>query len=138
MKAYSLDLRHRVIQAALSDQHTIAKVAALFGVGTTFVNKMLRLHRDGQDLTPRPHGGGRKACLSAAHHKLLRAEVRRRNDATLEELRAYLEDKTRLRVSIPTLGRVLQQLDLGRKKSVSRHRSAARTSGLGFGGAPGR
>jgi len=58
MKAYSLDLRQRVLQAALSGDHTIAEVAGLFGVGTAFVNKMLRLHRAGVDLAPRPHGGG--------------------------------------------------------------------------------
>jgi transposase len=66
MKAYSLDLRQRVLTAALSGEHTIAEVAELFGTGTTFVNKMLRLHREGADLAPRPHGGGQKACLSAA------------------------------------------------------------------------
>jgi transposase len=118
MKAYSLDLRRRVLKAALSGEHTIAEVAGLFGVGLTFVNKMLHLHRKGQDLAPRPHGGGQKARLSAAHHKLLRAEVRRRNDATLCELRSHLVEKAQVEVSIPTLGRVLQQLGLGRKKSV--------------------
>jgi transposase len=118
MKAYSLDLRQRALTAALSQEHTIAEVAELFGVGTTFVNKMLRLHREGTDLAPRPHGGGQKARLSAAHHKMLRTEVRRRNDATLSELRSHLADQARVEVSIPTLGRVLQQLGLGRKKSV--------------------
>jgi transposase len=118
MKAYSLDLRQRVLEAALSDKHTIAEVAALFGVGTTFVNKMLSLHRQGQDLAPRPHGGGQKARLSATHHKMLRSEVRRHNDATIAELRAHLADEAGVEVSIPTLGRVLQQLGLGRKKSV--------------------
>jgi transposase len=118
MKAYSLDLRQRVLKAALSPEHTIAEVAELFGVGTTFVNKMLRLHRQGSDLAPRPHGGGQKSRLSPAHHKLLRSEVRRRNDATLSELRSHLADQAQVDVSIPTLGRVLQQLGLGRKKSV--------------------
>lgn len=118
MKAYSLDLRQRVLKAALSREHTIAEVAELFGVGTTFVNKMLRLHRQGADLAPRPHGGGQKARLSPAHHKLLRSEVRRCNDATLSELRSHLADHAQVEVSIPTLGRVLQQLGLGRKKSV--------------------
>ena len=119
MKAYSLDLRQRVLEAALSDEHTIAEVAKLFGVGTTFVNKMQRLHREGADLTPRAHGGGQRARLSAAHHKMLHAEVRRRNDATLEELRSHLADHAQVEVSIPTLGRVLQQLGLGRKKVFS-------------------
>ena len=89
MKAYSLDLRQRVLRAALSGDHTIAEVASLFGVGTAFVNKMLRLHRAGEDLTPRPHGGGYPAGLLPRHEKLLRAEVRRRKDSTLEELRAH-------------------------------------------------
>ena|SRR5947209_13676639 len=118
MEAYSLDLRQRVLEAALSGEHTIAEVAQLFGVGTTFVNKMLRLHRDGADLAPRPHGGWQKARLSATHHKMLRAEVRRCNDATLAELRAHLADHAQVDVGIPTLGRVLQQLGLGRKKSA--------------------
>ena len=118
MKAYSLDLRQRVLKAALSGEHTIAQVAALFGVGTTFVNKMLHLYRTGADLAPRPHGGGQKARLSAAHHKMLRSEVRRRNDATLCELRSHLAEQAQVEVSIPTLGRVLQQLGLGRKKSA--------------------
>ena len=118
MHPYSLDLRRRVLEAALSGEHTIAEVAQVFGVGITFVNKMLSLHRQGQDLAPRPHGGGRTARLSAAHHKMLRAEVRRHNDATIAELRAHLAEKAAVEVSIPTLGRVLQQLGLGRKKSV--------------------
>jgi len=118
MKAYSLDLRRRVLDASLSGEQTLAEVAESFDVGTTFVNKMLMLHRAGQDLAPRPHGGGRKARLSTAHHKMLRSEVRRRNDATLAELRAHLADKGRVMVSIPTLGRVLKHLDLPRKKSA--------------------
>jgi transposase len=118
MKAYSLDLRQRVLEAALSGEYSIAEVAELFGTGTTFVNKMLRLHREGTDLAPRPHGGGQQARLSVAHHKMLRSEVRRHNDATLSELRSHLSDHAQVEVSIPTLGRVLQHLGLGRKKSA--------------------
>ena len=123
MKAYSLDLRRRVLEAALSGEHTIAEVAQVFGVGTTFVNRMLSLHRQGQDLALRPHGGGRQARLSPAHHKLLRSAIRRNNDATLAELRTYLADKAGVALSIPTLGRILQQLGLGRKKMPSCQRT---------------
>jgi transposase len=118
MKAYSLDLRQRVLKAAPSGEHTIAEVAEVFGVGTTFVNKVLRLHREGADLAPRPQGGGQPARLSAAHHKMRRSEVRRRNDATLSELRSHLAEHAQGDVRIPTLGRGLQQLGLGRKKSA--------------------
>ncbi len=116
MKAYSLDLRQRVLQAALGGDHSIAEVANRFGVGTAFVNKMLRLHRAGEDLSPRPHGGGYPARLLPRHEKLLRSQVRRQKDATLEELRAHLEEQSGLAVSISTVSRALIRLDLGRKK----------------------
>ena len=123
MKAYSLDLRQRVLQAALSGDHTIAEVAGLFGVGTAFVNKMLRLHRAGSDLAPRPHGGGYPARLLPRHERLLRSQVRRQKDATLEELRAHLEEQAGLSVSVSTVSRALIRLDLPRKKKSGGERA---------------
>lgn len=116
MKAYSLDLRQKVLAAALRGDRTISEVAERFGVGTSFVNKLLDLHRRGQDLAPRPHGGGYPARLLPRHEKLLRSRVRRRQDATLEELRAHLEEQAGLTVSVSTVSRALIRLDLGRKK----------------------
>lgn len=116
MKAYSLDLRQRVLSAALSGGLTIPEVAELFGVSMTFVNKMLRLHRAGEDLAPRPHGGGHAPRLGARHHKLLRAAVAANNDATLGELREHLEARARVSVSEATVSRALTRLGLPRKK----------------------
>lgn len=116
MKAYSLDLRQKVLTAALRGDRTIREVAELFGVGTSFVNKVLDLHRTGQDLAPRPHGGGYPARLLPRHEKLLRSRVRHQKDATLEELRAHLEEQDELSVSVSTVSRALIRLDLGRKK----------------------
>jgi transposase len=116
MKAYSLDLRQRVLAAALRGDRTIREVAALFGVGTSFVNKLLDLHRRGQDITPRPHGGGYPARLLPRHEKLLRSRVRQHKDATLEELRDHLAAHDGLEVSASTVSRALTRLNLGRKK----------------------
>ena len=123
MKAFSLDLRRRVLRAALSGHHTIAEVARLFGVGTAFVNKMLRLHRTGSDLAPRPHGGGYPARLRPRHEKLLRSRVRQRNDSTLEELRHHLAQNDGLAISVSTVSRALIRLDLGRKKKSGGERA---------------
>jgi transposase len=116
MKAYSLDLRRRVLSTALRGDRTITEVAELFGVSTAFVNKMLRLHRAGLDLAPRPHGGGHVPRLQARHHKLLRAAVASNNDATLGELREHLVARARVSVSDSTVSRALSQLGLPRKK----------------------
>ena len=116
MKAYSLDLRRRVLSAALRGDRTIPEVAELFGVSLTFVNKMLRLHRAGGDLTPRPHGGGHAPRLGARHHRLLRSAVAADNDATLGELREHLAARARVEVSNSTVSRALKALGLPRKK----------------------
>src|ERR687894_363684 len=116
MKAYSLDLRQRVLTAALRGDRTIPEVGELFGVSATFVNKMLRLHRAGGDLAPRPHGGGHTPRRGTRHHKLLRAAVAADNDATLGELREHLEARARVSVSDSTVSWVLKALGLPRKK----------------------
>jgi transposase-like protein len=50
MVPYPKELRTRVVAAVKQGEFTIAEIATLFGVGTTFVKKMLRLHRAGEDL----------------------------------------------------------------------------------------
>ena len=123
MKAYSLDLRQKVLAAALRGDRTIREVADSSGVGTTFVDKVLALHRAGEDLAPRPHGGGYPARLLPRHERLLRAEVRRRKDATLEELSAHLEAEAGLAVSASTVSRALTRLGPGRKKKSGGERA---------------
>jgi transposase len=64
MLAYPKELRIRVVNAVENGDGTLAEISTLFGVGLTFVKKMLRLHRAGEDLAPR-HGGGRSpGCTS--------------------------------------------------------------------------
>jgi transposase len=123
MKAYSLDLRQKVLAAVLRGDRTIREVAESFGVGTSFVNKLLDLHRRGQDLAPRPHGGGYPALLLPRHEKLLLSRVRRHKDATLEELRDHLAERDGLEVSVSTVSRALIRLDLGRKKKSGGERA---------------
>ena len=88
----------------------------MFGVSLHFVNKVLRPHRAGEDLAPRPHGGGHTPRLGARHHGLLRAAVAANNDATLAELREHLARRARVEVSEATVSRALTKLGLPRKK----------------------
>lgn len=116
MKAYSLDLRERVVQAYENGNLTIAEVAAQFAVGKTFVNEMLRLKRQQQSLAPKAHAGGAKAALEEAHKQSLQAHLVKQPDATLEELQQQLSTTQALHVSQATICRALQQLQLTRKK----------------------
>jgi transposase len=84
MFAYPKELRIRVVNAIENGDGTIAEISALFGVGPTFVKQMLRWHRAGEDLAPR-HGGGPVARLHEPERALLRHEVAKQPDVTLEE-----------------------------------------------------
>ena len=117
MRAYSLDLRQKVVAAVERGDSTIEGVAAAFGVGPTFVKKMLRQHRETGDLSPRPHAGGHVPRLADKHLKLLRSEVARRPDKTVPALRDHLEARTGISVSTPTVSRALSRLGLSRKKN---------------------
>jgi transposase len=115
MLAYPKELRIRVVNAVEQGEGTIAEISTLFGVGLTFVKKMLRFHRAGEDLAPR-HGGGPVPRLSEPELALLRHAVQQQPDVTLEELQRTLADQRQVSVSRATICRALQRLGLARKK----------------------
>jgi transposase len=119
MVPYPTELRTRVVAAVEQGDFTIAEIATLFGVGTTFVKKVLRLHRAGEDLAPR-HGGGPAPKLKDQDRALLRSEIAKQPDATLAELQTVLAQHGRSRVSVSTICRALFQLQLPRKKKSPR------------------
>jgi transposase len=120
MVPYPKELRTRVVAAVEQGDLPLAEIATLFGVGMTFVKKMLRLHRAGEDLTPR-HGGGPEPKLQEPERALLRAEIEKQPDATLAELQTVLAEHGSRRVSVSTICRALIQLQLPRKKKSLRH-----------------
>ena len=116
MQPYSLDLRQRVVRAYEQGQSSVAQIAARFGVGQTFVKKMLRQKRETADLSPHPHGGGKPASIKPAQLRLLKQKVQKDNDISLAELQSFLLLKVQLDVHVSTISRALKQLDLPRKK----------------------
>jgi transposase len=119
MLPYPQELRERVVAAVEQGEFTVDETADLFGVSTSFVKKMLRLSRAGENLEPR-HGGGPEPLLKEQELALLRTEVEQRPDVTLEELQRALIDKCKVTASLPTICRALQQLNLPRKKKPHR------------------
>jgi transposase len=115
--ALSLDLRQRIADAYAAKKGSIRGLADRFAVSKTTVEKILARVRETGAAAPRPHGGGPTPRLDAAHRATLRALVASRPDATLDELIAALAAAIGVRVSNPTMSRVLRALGLPRKKS---------------------
>jgi transposase len=119
MKAYSLDLRQKILRAYDQRLGSQRAIAALFGVSQSFIEKLLRRHRSTGNIAPRPHAGGRRALCDEAALAVIRRLVHEQPDATLAELCERLVAQQGLRVSVPTMGRLVLALRLPRKKSRS-------------------
>ena len=119
MAAYSIDLRQKILRAwerHLGSQRAIADIS---GVSLAFVEKVLRQHRTAGDIAPKPHAGGQKPRLGAVAQVLVQRLMGAHPDATLEELCMGVFAEMGVRVSVPTMCRVLQRLGWPRKNSRS-------------------
>ncbi len=116
MRSYPVELRERVVKAVEQRAGSIAAVAQVFSVGTTFIYKMLRQKEATDSLDPKPHGGGFAPLLDAPELKELRQLVAEQPDATLQELRERLRQRTQVEASLPMVCRALQKLGLPRKQ----------------------
>src|SRR5262249_2691860 len=86
MRAYSMDLRERVVAACDQGGATREQIAARFAASARWVRDLLKRRRDTGSIAPRPRGGGRAPAFDEAAAARLRAAVRAAGDATLEEL----------------------------------------------------
>ena len=87
-QSYSADLRSRVL-AAIDGGNPAKAVAQLFQVSVSYMYKALARREATGETEARPQRNQQELKL-AAHHAAIAAEVVRRPDVTLEELRAWL------------------------------------------------
>jgi len=123
MKAYSTDLRQKIVEAYEGRVGTQGEVAEIFGVSQSFVEKLLNRYRATGGIAPLPHGGGGKPFLDEEALGLLRRLVEEQPDATLSELCEMVYERGGKRVRMTTMWKALKRLDLRRKKVTSRHRA---------------
>ena len=119
MKAYSLDLRQKIVESYESGGITQRQLATQFRVSTFFVVKVLGLYRRGEQLQAKKRGGRVKPILTGEMREYLRNQLALQNDLTLPELSCRIRERFGLTVSTPTLCRALQQMNLRRKKRLS-------------------
>jgi|SRR5271166_4212588 len=114
MKAYSMDLRVRVL-AACDDGLGTAEAAETFSVSPAWVRRLKQRRRETGAVAPRrPSRSGRAPLLEGAADRLLEA-VREHPDRTAGEYRDLLD----LRVARVTVWRMLRRLGLTFKKKWS-------------------
>src|SRR3954451_19506887 len=107
MKAYSIDLRERVLAAC--KQSPTQQVAKQFSVSPAWVRRLKQHRRERGDVIPRTGGGSRGRKIDRDR---LAALVGEQPDATLVELR----DRLGVPVTPWAIGKALRELGLTYKK----------------------
>jgi transposase len=127
MKAYSEDLRQRIVEAVERGMPR-AEVVSTFRVSLATIKRYLKQQRDTGHLTPRPRPGRPAttgAALTAQLDRLLLADP----DATLDDLCQRWQTLSGLRVSVATMSRAIRRLGWTRKKRRWVRLSATSSSG---------
>src|SRR5947209_1410208 len=108
MKAYSIDLREKII-AAVRRGMSKAQAARTFGVGATSVKRYVKLAEEGKPLSP-GKAPGKKSKLEGSGMKLLEEDLRARPALTYEKRVDLLCELLGVRVSKVTICRMIRRL----------------------------
>jgi transposase len=123
----SVDLRMRVVEAYKEEGLTYGEAAARFGIGYATVNRWLRLHRETQQLAPKPTPG-RVRRISLEGDEIVRRLVREQPDATLKELAERYGALEGRRLPVALMQRAVARLGLTLKKRSSTPASVTETT----------
>jgi putative transposase len=119
MKAYSLDLRQKIVDAYAEGNISQRQLARQFRVALSFIEKLLKQHRETGNIAPKVRTEQTPTKLNEEQLKILEQIVKANNDATLDELRYQLEQKTGVLIGRSTVDRMLTKLNLTVKKKHS-------------------
>jgi len=122
MKAYSSDLRQKIVERYQAGGISQRQLARQFRVALSFIETLLNRYRESGSVEPKRRTQQTPTKLNEQQLSILAQLVEAQNDATLQELRDRLEQKTGVSVSRSTINRMLIKLNLSVKKNLSRQR----------------
>src|SRR5512135_3275409 len=114
MKAYSQDLRRRVLRA-IDQGKSQAEVAETFAISTATIKRYLKARRESGHVLPKAIPG-RPAVKGAALQQGLLAQLEAHPDATREAHCQMWEEGTGIKVSTASISRARAALGWTRKK----------------------
>lgn len=118
-KAWSEELRVRVVKGVEEHGFTIARAAEVFDIGTATVKRWLSLYRETGEVAPLPVGGVRFIWIGPAEESRLKNLVAETPDATAQELADAYNAEHGTKVSRSAMDRALRRLEVTRKKKLS-------------------
>ena len=115
MKAYSIDLRKRVLAAYDSGKYRLNHIAKQFQVTTRWIQKLRQQRHQEGSIAPRPQNQGRKPAFRGVNLEQLNSFVEENPDSTLEEIKECFSGK--VNCSIVAIHSALKRLGWRYKKN---------------------
>src|SRR5437870_1113586 len=115
MKAYSLDLRERILRA-VDQGEPRSEIVKMLGVSLATIKRYLKQRRETGHVRPKAIPG-RPASKGAALQAGLLAQLQAHPDASLETHCELWENMHGMRVSTSTMSRMIERVGWTRKKS---------------------
>ncbi len=116
--SYSGDLRCRVIISWEAKEGSQRQLAERFKVSLSFVRNLLRHYRQNGQIEAKRRGGYQQPTIQNEDLNIIQSLVEEKNDLLLRELCDRYQERTGIRVSIPTMHRAVEKLGLRCKKKV--------------------
>ena len=118
MKAYSLDLREKIIETYEAGGITQRELAKRFRVSLYFVIMLLRRWRCDQTLLPKKRGAVMKPRLTPEIMQFLDEQIKQECDLSLLQLVESVKERYGVSVSTKTMSRMLIREKLRYKKNA--------------------
>ncbi len=116
MRAYSMDLRRRVLDA-VDRGRPRAEIVDTLQVSVSTIKRYIRQRRLTADIAPKRPAGG-KPSIAPEQHPLLREQLEQHDTATLQEHSRLWQASTGMAVSLATMSRTIRRLGWTRKKAL--------------------
>ena len=119
MKAYSLDLRQKIVQRYEAGGVSQRELARQFHVSLNFIVTLLRRWRVEKTLHPKKRGAVMKPLLTTQVMSFVAEEIAARCDLSLAELVERVRARHQISVSVKTMSRMLRRENLRYKKNAN-------------------
>lgn len=114
MKAYSQDLRQRVLRA-VDQGYQRDEIIKVFGISRATIKRYLKARRETGEVKTKRHPGRPPKKFAPLEAKVVE-QLKLHEDATLEMHCQFYEDQHSVRVSTSTMSRAIKRVGWTRKK----------------------
>jgi transposase len=123
MRAYSKDLRSRIVKAYLDSEGSQRQLALRFSVSLSFVRDLLKRVKETGTVEPKQHAGGQPARVDHEGLEVIDRFLDEQPSATLTDLCRMYEETNHVSVSRATMSRAVNKVNA--QKGQTSHKRIA-------------